>query len=150
MGALGSLVNVSTTWQTCFPKENLEWAIGDSRLLANLKQQITQQGAQGLMFRFSTYLTCYDKNGVFNDYTQRPDTRSNNPDIMAKVRDLYRAGLNNVNQIFFNPAYSRTSAVLGLWFANEYPTAPAGCAWYPPSQSRSFNRATMEKVSHWG
>ncbi|MDR8367060.1 MULTISPECIES: hypothetical protein [Pseudomonas] len=125
-GALGGLVNVSTTWQTCFPKENLEWALGNSSLLANLKQQMEQQGAQGLMFRFCVYLTCYDKNGIFNDYPQRLDTRSNNPNVMAKVRDLYRKGLDNVNEIFFNPAYSRTSAVLGLWFAGEYPTAPAG------------------------
>ncbi|WP_223471751.1 MULTISPECIES: hypothetical protein [unclassified Pseudomonas] len=130
-GALGGLVNVSTTWQTCFPKENLEWAIGNSRLLANLQQQMTQQGAQGLMFRFSAYLTCYDKNGVFNDYPQRLDTRSNHTDSIKHVRDLYKAGLNNVNEIFFNPAYSRTSAVLGLWFANEYPTAPAGVRLVP-------------------
>lgn len=130
-GALGGLVNVSTTWQTCFPKENLEWATGNSRLLANLQQQITQQGAQGLMFRFSVYLTCYDKNGIFNDYPQRLNTRSNDPNVMANVRDLYRQGLNNVNQIFFNPAYSRTSAVLGLWFANEYPTAPSGVRLVP-------------------
>ncbi|MBL0845949.1 hypothetical protein [Pseudomonas mediterranea] len=130
-GALGGLVNVSTTWQTCFPKENLEWLIGHSSLLSNLQQQMKQQGAQGLMFRFSAYLTCYDKNGIFNDYPQRLNTRSNNPEVMAHVRELYNKGLNNVNQIFFNPAYSRTSAVLGLWFANEYPTAPAGLRLVP-------------------
>ncbi|NUT87675.1 hypothetical protein HNO91_14670 [Pseudomonas corrugata] len=130
-GALGGLVNVSTTWQTCFPKENLEWLIGNSSLLNNLQQQMKQQGAQGLMFRFSAYLTCYDKNGIFNDYPQRLNTRSNNPEVMAHVRELYKKGLDNVNQIFFNPAYSRTSAVLGLWFANEYPTAPAGLRLVP-------------------
>ncbi|WP_260963054.1 hypothetical protein [Pseudomonas citri] len=130
-GALGGLVNVSTTWQTCFPKENLEWVIGNSSLLTNLKRQMEQQGAQGLMFRFSVYLTCYDKNGIFNDYPQRLNTRSNDPLVMANVRDLYNKGLRNVNQIFFNPAYSRTSAVLGLWFANEYPTAPAGLRLVP-------------------
>jgi hypothetical protein len=130
-GALGGLVNVSTTWQTCFPKENLEWVIGKSSLLSNLQQQMEQQGAQGLMFRFSVYLTCYDKNGVFNDYPQSLNTRSNDPNVMAHVRDLYRKGLNNVNQIFFNPAYSRTSAVMGLWFPNEYPTAPAGLRLVP-------------------
>ncbi|CDF92137.1 MULTISPECIES: hypothetical protein [unclassified Pseudomonas] len=130
-GALGGLVNVSTTWQTCFPKENLEWLIGNSSLLSNLQQQMEQQGAQGLMFRFSAYLTCYDKNGIFNDYPQRLNTRSNEPAVMEHVRELYKKGLNNVNQIFFNPAYSRTSAVLGLWFANEYPTAPAGLRLVP-------------------
>jgi hypothetical protein len=125
-GLGNGLMNVSTTWQTCFPKENLEWATGNSALLTSLKQQMEEQRAQGLMFRFSVYLTCYDKNGIFNDYPQRPNTRSNDPNIMADVRDLYRKGLHNVNEIFFNPAYSRTSAVLGLWFADEYPTAPAG------------------------
>lgn len=130
-GALGGLVNVSTTWQTCFPKENLEWVTGNSALLTNLKRQMEQQGAQGLMFRFSAYLTCYDKNGIFNDYPQNLNTRSNDPLVMAHVRDLYNKGLRNVNEIFFNPAYSRTSAVLGLWFANEYPTAPAGLRLVP-------------------
>ncbi|MCG6575862.1 hypothetical protein EGM97_14220 [Pseudomonas sp. AF32] len=130
-GALGGLVNVSTTWQSCFPKENLEWASGNSALLTNLKQQMERQGAQGLMFRFSVYLTCYDRNGVFNDYPQRLNTRSHNVQDIDAVGKLYREGLNNVNQIFFNPAYSRTSAVLGLWFANEYPTAPAGLRLVP-------------------
>ncbi|MGX0890632.1 hypothetical protein AB7M22_002640 [Pseudomonas sp. ADAK2 TE3594] len=137
-GALGGLVNVSTTWQTCFPKENLEWVIGSSSLLTNLQQQMEQQGAQGLMFRFSVYLTCYDKNGIFNDYPQRLNTRSNDPNVMANVRDLYRKGLYNVNEIFFNPAYSCTSAVLGLWFANEYPTAPAGLRLVPDQAVSMF------------
>lgn len=137
-GALGGLVNVSTTWQTCFPKDNLKWVIGNSALLSNLQQQMEQQGAQGLMFRFSAYLTCYDKNGIFNDYPQRLNTRSNDPNVMAHVRELYEKGLNNVNDIFFNPAYSRTSAVLGLWFANEYPTAPTGLRLVPDKAVSMF------------
>ncbi|MCE0463264.1 hypothetical protein [Pseudomonas uvaldensis] len=144
-GALGGLVNVSTTWQTCFPKENLEWVIGKSSLLANLQQQMEQQGAQGLMFRFCVYLTCYDKNGIFNDYPQSVNTRSNDPNVMAKVRDLYNKGLKNVNEIFFNPAYSCTSAVLGLWFANEYPTAPGGLR-LVPDQAVSMSKAHSQKT----
>ena len=144
-GALGGLVNVSTTWQTCFPKENLEWVIGKSSLLANLQQQMEQQGAQGLMFRFCVYLTCYDRNGIFNDYPQSVNTRSNDPNVMAKVRDLYNKGLKNVNEIFFNPAYSRTSAVLGLWFANEYPTAPAGLR-LVPDQEVSMSKAHSQET----
>ena len=123
--ALGGLATVTTTWQSCFPKENLEWVIGDSSLLSNLQQQMTLQGAKGLMFRFSTYLTCYDRNGVFNDFPYI-NTRSHDPDVMARVQALYQQGLDNVADIFFNPAYSRTAATLGLWFADEYPTAPAG------------------------
>ncbi|WP_191487656.1 hypothetical protein [Pseudomonas sp. FEN] len=124
--ALGGLVHVTTTWQTCFPKENLEWVIGDSSLLFNLQQQMQLQGAQGLMFRFSTYLTCYDRNGVFNDFTPNINTRSHLHHVMGDVRKMYKLGLDNVANIFSNPAYSRTAATLGLWLANEYPTAPAG------------------------
>ncbi|SCX92679.1 hypothetical protein [Pseudomonas sp. NFACC37-1] len=119
------LVYVTTTWQTCFPQENLEWVIGDSALLNNLQQQMKLQGAQGLMFRFSTYLTCYDRNGVFNDFPY-VNTRSNAPSDTARLQAMYQKGLDNVSGIFFNPAYSRTAATLGLWFADEYPTAPAG------------------------
>ena len=124
-GALGGLKYVTTTWQTCFPQENLEWVIGNSALLSQLQQQMKQQGARGLMFRFSTYLTCYDKNGIFNDFPPI-NTHSTTAADMAKVQAMYQKGLDNVSDIFFNPAYSRTAATLGLWFADEYPTAPAG------------------------
>ncbi|BBP64356.1 hypothetical protein PHLH5_18970 [Pseudomonas sp. Cab53] len=122
---LGGLSYVTTTWQSCFTQDSLEWAVGNSSLLNNLQQQMKQQNAQGLMFRFSTYLTCYDRNGVFNDFPPI-DTRSTTKEAMEKVTRMYEAGLANVSKIFFNPAYSRTVATLGLWFANEYPTAPAG------------------------
>ncbi|BBH33833.1 hypothetical protein SAMN04488697_104159 [Pseudomonas sp. 43mfcvi1.1] len=129
-GAFGGLVYVTTTWQTCFPKENLEWVIGDSALLSNLQQQMTQQGVQGLMFRFSTYLTCYDRNGVFNDFPY-VNTHSNAPTDTDRVQAMYQKGLDNVSSIFFNPAYSRTAATLGLWLTDEYPTAPAGLRLVP-------------------
>ncbi|MEE1925555.1 hypothetical protein V0R50_27530 [Pseudomonas sp. 148P] len=122
---LGGLFYVTATWQTCFPKENLTWALGGSTLLQNLQQQMDQQGAQGLMLRFSSYLTCYDKNGIFNNYPPI-NTHSTAPLDMAQVQDMYQKGLDNVGSIFFNPAYSRTSGTLGLWFADEYPTAPGG------------------------
>ena len=129
-GAFGGLVYVTTTWQSCFPQENLEWVIGDSALLSNLQQQMKLQGAKGLMFRFSTYLTCYDRNGVFNDFPY-VNTRSNAPSDTARLQAMYQKGLDNVSGIFFNPAYSRTAATLGLWFADEYPTAPAGLRLVP-------------------
>ncbi|WP_204128030.1 hypothetical protein [Pseudomonas ogarae] len=124
------LVYVTTTWQSCFPQENLEWVIGDSALLSNLQQQMKLQGAKGLMFRFSTYLTCYDRNGVFNDFPY-VNTRSNAPSDTDRLQAMYQKGLDNVSGIFFNPAYSRTAATLGLWFADEYPTAPAGLRLVP-------------------
>ncbi|WP_338524895.1 hypothetical protein NUH87_04235 [Pseudomonas batumici] len=129
--ALGGLVHVTTTWQTCFPKENLEWVIGRSPLLLNLQKEMQKQEAQGLMFRFSTYLTCYDRNGVFNDITQKIDTRSHDIPTMEYVQKLYKQGLDNVAEIFSNPAYSRTAATLGLWLPDEYPTAPAGLRLIP-------------------
>ncbi len=122
---LGGLAYVTTTWQTCFPKENLEWVIGNSALLQNLQAQMAQQNAKGLMFRFTTYLTCYDKNGIFNDYPPI-DTHSATPAAQAKVQAMYQQALDNVGDIFFNPAYSRTVGSLGLWFEDEFPTAPAG------------------------
>lgn len=124
-GALGGLNYVTTTWQSCFPKENLQWALGKSQLLTQLQQQMEQQNAAGLMFRFSTYLTFYDKNGIFNNYPP-VNTRNNSPQALATLQAMYQQGLDNTTQIFFNPAYSRTAGTLGLWFADEFPTAPAG------------------------
>lgn len=146
-GAVQGLNTVTTTWQTCFPRENLQWQLGDSALLKALQQQMEAQNAKGLMFRFTTYLTYYDRNGIFNDYppvvtrTGGPgcDTCATDPQCadcqqclqalavqQQAMQDMYQKGLDNVADIFFNPAYSRTSGVLGLWFADEYPTAPAG------------------------
>ncbi|MFZ4965533.1 MULTISPECIES: hypothetical protein [Pseudomonas] len=122
---LGGLISVTTTWQTCFPRDHIQWVIGDSQLLQNLQQQMDQQNAKGLMFRFSTYLTCYDKNGIFNNYPPI-DTHTNSAAAHAKVQEMYQKGLDNVADIFFNPAYSRTAGTLGLWFEDEFPTAPAG------------------------
>ncbi len=124
-GAIQGLNTVTTTWQTCFPRDHLEWRLGDSALLKALQQQMEAQSAQGLMFRFTTYLTYYDRNGIFNDYPP-VNTRSHAPADLSKLQAMYQKGLDNVADIFFNPAYSRTAGVLGLWFADEYPTAPAG------------------------
>lgn len=124
-GAVQGLNTVTTAWQTCFPRENLQWQLGDSALLKALQQQMDAQNAQGLMFRFTTYLTYYDRNGIFNDYRQ-VNTRCNSLKALEALQGLYQAGLDNVADIVINPAYSRTAGVLGLWFADEYPTAPAG------------------------
>ncbi|MGY2289780.1 hypothetical protein ACW9H6_08005 [Pseudomonas sp. SDO528_S397] len=129
---LGGLSYVTTTWQTCFPKENLEWALGDSALLENLQAQMQQQNAKGLMLRFSTYLTVYDKNGILNNYPPI-DTHTSTPQAQAQVEKMYRDGLANVGDIFFNPAYSRTVGTVGLWFEGEFPTAPAGQRLVPAS-----------------
>lgn len=124
-GAVQGLNTVTTAWQTCFPRENLQWQLGDSALLKALQQQMEAQNAQGLMFRFTTYLTYYDRNGIFNDYPP-VNTRSNSLKALEALHGIYQAGLDNVADIVLNPAYSRTAGVLGLWFADEYPTAPAG------------------------
>jgi hypothetical protein len=84
------------------------------------------------MFRFSTYLTCYDKNGILNNYPPI-DTHSSSAAAQAKVQAMYQQGLDNVSDIFFNPAYSRTVGTLGLWFEDEFPTAPAGRRLVPAS-----------------
>lgn len=119
--AFKGLLTVTATWQTCFPKANLQWRLGDSVLLKNLHDQLDQPGVQGLMFRFCSYLTAYDYNGVFND--QPPVSASKDP---AKLQRMYQAALDNPIDIFFNPAYGCTSGVLGLWHDGEYPTAPDG------------------------
>jgi hypothetical protein len=124
-GALGGLNYVTTTWQTCFPRENLEWVLGTSNLLKQLQSQMEQQNALGLMFRFSTYLTFYDKNGIFNNYPP-VDTRTTTPAALAKLQALYQAGLENVADIVFNPAYNSTAGTLGLWLKDEFPSVPGG------------------------
>ncbi|NBF09268.1 hypothetical protein [Pseudomonas sp. Fl4BN1] len=122
-GAFGGLNYVTTTWQTCFSRENLQWVESDSKLLQTLRQEMIKQNAKGLMFRFSTYLTFYDKNQIFNNYP-KVDTRTQSG--QADLQAMYQKGLDNVADIFFNPAYSRTAGTLGLWFEDEFPTAPAG------------------------
>ncbi|WLD69929.1 MULTISPECIES: hypothetical protein [Pseudomonas] len=152
---LGGLSYVTTTWQTCFPKENLAWVIGNSALLQNLQAQMEQQKAKGLMFRFSTYLTCYDRNGIFNNYPPI-DTHSSSPEALAKVTAMYQQGLDNVGDIFFNPAYSRTVGTLGLWLDGEFPTAPAGRRLIPanpvpitsPTQTTSAKLGVISAQAH--
>ncbi|KAF0867115.1 hypothetical protein [Pseudomonas sp. LD120] len=129
-GAFDQLSSVTTTWQTCFPRDNLHWVVGDSNLLKTLQQEMLKQNAKGLMFRFSTYLTFYDKNGIFNDY---PPVDSHSQAGQAQLQAMYQKGLDNVADIFFNPAYSRTAGTLGLWFDDEFPTAPAGRRLMPKS-----------------
>ncbi len=124
-GALGGLTTVTTTWQTCFPAGNLAWATGESNLLNTLKTQMTDQKAKGLMFRFSSFLTFYDQNGIFNDYP-KVTPHSSGPDGLQQLQEMYQKGLDNVADIFFNPAYSRTAGTLGLWFEDEFPTTPGG------------------------
>ncbi|NIF18210.1 hypothetical protein [Pantoea sp. Cy-639] len=145
-GSLGGLIYVTTTWQTCFPRENLTWTVGDSVLLRNLQQQMLQQNAKGLMFRFSTFMTCYDKNGVFNDYPPM-NTRSTTPLAMAAIQDIYQRGLEDTTQIVFNPAYSRTAGTLGLWFDDEYPTAPAGRRLVPTENKMPLQRPGAQPSS---
>lgn len=141
----GGLNYVTTTWQSSFPKENLQWALGDSNLLAQLQQQMEQQNAAGLMFRFSTYLTFYDRNGIFNNYPP-VDTRDNTPQALATLQAMYQKGLDNTTQIFFNPAYSRTAGTLGLWFSDEYPTAPAGRRLVPMNAVPVQKNATSDTI----
>jgi len=125
-GAFGGLVYVTCTWQTCFTKDQVDWVVGGSQLLQNLKDEMERNtDAQGLMLRFTTYLTVYDKNGLFNDF-KNVNSHSQAPWDMSRLQMLYQIGLDNPTELFFNPAYSRTAGSLGLWLRNEFPTAPAG------------------------
>jgi hypothetical protein len=125
-GAFGGLVYVTCTWQTCFTKDQVDWVVGGSQLLQNLKDEMERNtDAQGLMLRFTTYLTVYDKNGLFNDF-KNVNSHSQAPWDMSRLQMLYQIGLDNPTELFFNPAYSRTAGTLGLWLRNEFPTAPAG------------------------
>ncbi|MGE8350781.1 MAG: hypothetical protein ACN6P5_09560 [Pseudomonas protegens] len=146
-GAFGGLVYVTTTWQTCFPKDHLEWNIGDSQLLKNLRQEMDSQNALGLMLRFTTYLTVYDMNGIFNDF-KIVDSHSQAPWDMSRLQMLYQIGLDNPTETFFNPAYSRTSGTLGLWFANEFPTAPAGQRLVPKSSVPFYKKVPGDALIH--
>lgn len=120
------LVYVTCTWQSCFTKDQVDWVIGGSQLLQSLQDEMNSNpDAQGLMLRFTTYLTVYDKNGVFNDY-KVVDSHSQAPWDMSRLQMLYQMGLDKPTEIFYNPAHSRTSGILGLWLKNEFPTAPAG------------------------
>lgn len=142
------LVYVTTTWQTCFPQENLEWVIGDSALLSNLQQQMKLQGAKGLMFRFSTYLTCYDRNGVFNDFPY-VNTRSNAPRIRLVCKRCIRRAWTTFPVFSSTPP---TAAPLRPWASgsptNTRPPPPA-CAWCPRRPYLLFNQMGLPKTPHW-
>lgn len=146
-GAFGGLVYVTATWQTCFPKDQLEWVIGDSKLLKNLQDEMLSQNAQGLMIRFTTYLTVYDQNGLFNDF-KNVDSHSKAPWDMSRLQMLYQMGLDNPTETFFNPAYSRTAGTLGLWFANEFPTAPGGQRLAPKDPVPFYKKVPGDTVIH--
>ncbi len=120
-GAINGLTTVTTTWQSCFSPENIRWFGSNSALLNTLKQQMeSDPEVQGLMVRFSTFLTFYDKNGIFNDY---PPVTSRGSD-QSKLSAMYKLALENSSEIFFNPAYSNVAGTLGLWRKGEFPTAP--------------------------
>lgn len=131
-GAIGKLATVTTTWQSCFSRDALSWNVGNSALLQQLQAQMLAQNADGLMLRFSTYLTVYDGNGVFNAFPPIK-TRERTQENLEKLEKMYQMALDNVADIFYNPAYSRTAGTIGLWFKNEFPTAPAGKRLVPSS-----------------
>lgn len=129
-GALGGLSYVTAIWQTSFSKDAITWNCGESVLLQQLQAQMKAQKADGLMVRFSTYLTVYDRNGVFNN--QPPAVSHGTPPPgQPTFQEMYQSALDNVSKIFFNPAYGRTAGTVGLWFNKEFPTAPAGTRLVP-------------------
>lgn len=138
---IGGLVYVTCTWQTCFTKDQVDWVVGGSPLLQSLKNEMEQnKDAQGLMLRFTTYLTVYDKNGLFNDF-KVVNSHSQAPWDISRLQMLYQMGLDNPTETFFNPAHSRTAGILGLWLKNEFPTAPAGPR-LVPNDSVPFYKVT--------
>lgn len=147
-GAFGGLVYVTCTWQTCFTKDQVDWFLGGSQLLQNLKDEMERnKDAQGLMLRFTTYLTVYDKNGLFNDF-KIVNSHSQAPWDMSRLQMLYQIGLDNPTETFFNPAYSRTAGTLGLWLNNEFPTAPAGQRLTPLTPVDFYKKVPGDTVIH--
>jgi hypothetical protein len=147
-GAFGGLVYVTCTWQTCFTKDQVDWIVGGSQLLQSLKDEMEQnKDAQGLMFRFTTYLTVYDMNGIFNDF-MIVNSHSQAPWDMSRLQMLYQIGLDNPTETFFNPAHSRTAGTLGLWLNNEFPTAPAGQRLVPKSSVPFYKKVPGDALIH--
>ena len=123
-GALGGLSYVTTTWQSCFPTDSIVWNnAANSALLNGLQEKLSQPNVKGLMVRFGTYLTVYDKNGIFNDYPPVETHGSYDPE---ELKAMYQKGLENSSEIFFNPAHSILSGSLGLWHEGDFPTCPGG------------------------
>lgn len=147
-GAFGGLVYVTCTWQTCFTKDQVDWVVGGSPLLQSLKDEMEQnKDAQGLMLRFTTYLTVYDMNGIFNDF-KIVNSHSKAPWDMSRLQMLYQIGLDNPTETFFNPAHSRTAGTLGLWLNNEFPTAPAGQRLVPKTSVPFYKKVPGDALIH--
>ncbi len=105
---------IGVIFQTTFPLAQLEYNEGSSQLLQTLVSAMQQQGAQGLMMRFTAFSTLYYQNGVFNDITQQPKTAQ-------QVEAMYKSG-----EVFSNPAYSTIVGAFGVWNQGELSTTPGG------------------------
>jgi hypothetical protein len=123
-------------FQTTFPFEQLECQPGSSTLLQTLVNAMQQQGAQGLMMRFTAFSTLYYQNGVFNDIKQRPTTAD-------QVEALYRSG-----EVFSNPAYSTVVGAFGVWNQGELSTAPGGHLLVPRGKPKRINGTQSALISH--
>ncbi|HEX3558796.1 MAG TPA: hypothetical protein VHU19_06315 [Pyrinomonadaceae bacterium] len=107
---------IGVIFQTTFPNNTkyLQSNPGNSQLLKTLLNAMQQQGAQGLMLRFTVFNTLYYQNGVFNDFKHKPTTAD-------QIEAMYRNG-----EVFSNPAYSTAVGVFGVWNQGELSTAPGG------------------------
>lgn len=106
---------IGVIFQTSIPFDQLSIQNGgNSQLLSTLQQAMQEQGAQGLMLRFSAYNTLYYQNGIYNDIAQQPRT-------CDEIEAMYENG-----EVFMNPAYSGVTGTFGVWNEGELSTAPGG------------------------
>lgn len=112
--------NASAIWEVSLPQNGIEVRnLAGSGALTALEAALGQPDIQGLSFRFHTYRTLYNRNGIDNMKSEQPRNR-------ADLEQLYGRGLN-----FSNPAYSIICGVIRPWRNDEHEGHPTGRLLYP-------------------
>ena len=99
----------SVMWQTCFSKSaSLEIEAVDSKVLARLRNEMSNAAVLGLMVRFVTYQTVY-----YDDPTL-PGNPAGRARVAQELQDKIRSGGWQPN-----PARSLVRGTLGLWMKDD-------------------------------
>jgi hypothetical protein len=117
--------SVGCCFQTCIPFDQVTWP-ADSPLATALKNAASQPPAIGIMVRFTAYVNLYFKNGVFNNFPQKPRTYEDLAALLATGWAQWNANPNDFSGFFSNPCYSHIVGAVGVWNSGEVASAPAG------------------------
>ncbi len=127
------------TFQTCFAKETVTF----NGTGGPLQQQITDafnQGAAGLMLRYSAYATLYFQGSAFAGM----DPGDRYP-MLEKMGELYQEYTEDPSMPTpISRAYSRVAGWVGLWMPGELASVPGGRFLIPYDQELNSSKSAIE------